>query len=168
MSTPQDKCLACDLLTGVRQLPGGRLHETSRWVVEHTIGPLGLGTLVVKPIRHVVHLADLDATESVELGPLLRQTAAAVTEIVDAEQVYTCLWSHAGGVPVHIHFVVQPITRADMTRFNALGPDLQTAMFHEGTLPGEDEIKLICLRFRNLFADYENAVVSDGDAAEQE
>jgi diadenosine tetraphosphate (Ap4A) HIT family hydrolase len=80
-------CLACDLIADTARLPGGRLHESSRWVVEHTIGPLGLGTLVVKPFRHVVHVADLDETESAELGPLLQQTAAAVTQVVAPEQV---------------------------------------------------------------------------------
>jgi diadenosine tetraphosphate (Ap4A) HIT family hydrolase len=144
-------CLACDLIADTARLPGGRLHESSRWVVEHTIGPLGLGTLVVKPFRHVVHVADLDETESAELGPLLQQTAAAVTQVVAPEQVYTCLCSHAGAVPVHIHFVVQPITRSDMTRFDALGPDLQAAMFRADTRPHETEIERICEQFRSVF-----------------
>jgi diadenosine tetraphosphate (Ap4A) HIT family hydrolase len=116
--------------------------------VEHTVGPLGLGTLVVKPLRHVVHVADLDEAESAELGPLLRHTAAAVTTVIQPEQVYVCLWSHAGGAPAHIHFVVQPVTEADKTRFGALGPDLQAAMFREGAVPGEREIELVCARLR--------------------
>lgn len=41
---------------------------------------LGVGTLIVKPKRHVLHVADLDTDEAEELGPLLRRTAAAVTE----------------------------------------------------------------------------------------
>lgn len=127
------------------------MHRTSRWAVEHTVGPLGLGTLVVKPLRHVVHVADLDEAESAELGPLLRQTAAAVTTVIQPEQVYVCLWSHAGGAPAHIHFVVQPVTEADKTRFGALGPDLQAAMFHEGAVPGEREIELVCARLRRAF-----------------
>jgi galactose-1-phosphate uridylyltransferase len=106
---------------------------------------------VVKPIRHVVHVAEMNEAESSELGPLLRQTAAAVTEVVEPEQVYTCLWSHAGGVPVHIHFVVQPITRSTIAQFDALGPDLQTAMFRDGTLPGTDDVDAICRRFRAIF-----------------
>ena len=124
------------------------MHRTSRWAVEHTVGPLGLGTLVVKPLRHVVHVADLDEAESAELGPLLRHTAAAVTTVIQPEQVYVCLWSHAGGAPAHIHFVVQPVTEADKTRFGALGPDLQAAMFREGAVPGEREIELACARLR--------------------
>jgi hypothetical protein len=63
-----ERCLACDLYDG----PGGVIHETPHWVVEHCVGPLGPGTLVVKPKRHVVHVADLSSEEADELGPLLR------------------------------------------------------------------------------------------------
>lgn len=46
-------CLAGDLPSGRRLLPGGRIFETDRLVVEHCVGPLGLASLVVKPKRHV-------------------------------------------------------------------------------------------------------------------
>ena len=57
-------CIACDLTAGAEDLPGGRIHETTGWVVEHCIGPLGVGTLIVKPKRHVVHVADLTQSEA--------------------------------------------------------------------------------------------------------
>ncbi|GAA4620906.1 hypothetical protein GCM10023196_006710 [Actinoallomurus vinaceus] len=151
MTVSTDSCLSCDLISGARPLPGGRIRESSGWVVEHCVGPLGVGTVVVKPLRHVVHVADLDEAESAALGPLLRRTAAAVTEVVRPEQVYVCLWSHAGGVPGHIHFVVQPIIKADMTRFNAGGPELQTAMFRAGEFPDEYEVEEVCMRLRDAF-----------------
>jgi hypothetical protein len=44
-----DGCLACDLSEGRRPLPGVRLGETPGWIVEHGVGPLGIGTLIVKP-----------------------------------------------------------------------------------------------------------------------
>jgi diadenosine tetraphosphate (Ap4A) HIT family hydrolase len=135
MSAADDQpgCIACDLLAGRRECPGGRIDETPRWVVEHCVGPLGVGTLIVKPKRHVLHVADLDAEEAAELGPLLRRTAAAVTAAFDPEQVYVCLWSHADGVPGHIHWVVQPVAAsADPAR---RGPQLQAAMFAAGEFP---------------------------------
>jgi diadenosine tetraphosphate (Ap4A) HIT family hydrolase len=145
---PVAGCLACDLLVGVRPLPGGRLAESAGWVVEHSVGPLGLGTLVVKPVRHVVHVAALTDAESEALGPLLRRVAAAVTEVVRPEQVYVCLWSHADGVPGHLHFVVQPVVKADMARHDAFGPALQMAMFREGTVPNAGEVDALCERLR--------------------
>lgn len=135
MIGPEDHpgCLACDLTAGRRPLPGGRIEETRSWVVEHCVGPLGVGTLIVKPKRHVVHVADLDAEEAGELGPLLRRVAAAVTEAFEPEQVYVCLWSHADGVPGHVHWVVQPVdASADSSR---RGPHLQAAMFDAGEAP---------------------------------
>jgi len=42
-----DDCLACDLAAGRQPLPGGVIHQTESWLVEHCVGPLGLGTLIV-------------------------------------------------------------------------------------------------------------------------
>jgi hypothetical protein len=41
-----DDCLACDLASGRRPLPGGLIHSTESWLVEHCVGPLGLGDIV--------------------------------------------------------------------------------------------------------------------------
>src|SRR5713226_9321756 len=94
-------CLACDLTEGRLPLPGGLIHETPGWRVEHCVGPLGVGALVVKPKRHVLHMWELEVAEAAELGPLLRLASRAVAELNEPEQVYVSLWSHAGGVPVH-------------------------------------------------------------------
>jgi diadenosine tetraphosphate (Ap4A) HIT family hydrolase len=123
-------CLACDLAEGRIDLPGGRILETDLWIVEHCVGPLGIGTLVVKPRRHVVHLWELTETESDALGPLLARVSSVVADIVKPEQIYAALWSHSEGVPGHIHFVIQPVTRARMEEYeNLYGPRLQLAMF---------------------------------------
>ncbi len=42
-------CFVCDLSHGRVHLPGGSIHRTDHWVVEHCAGPLGVGTLIVKP-----------------------------------------------------------------------------------------------------------------------
>jgi diadenosine tetraphosphate (Ap4A) HIT family hydrolase len=126
-------CLSCDLMEGRLPLPGGRIYETSHWVVSHCVGPLGVGTLIVNPKRHVVHVGDLDADEAAELGPLLQRVAAAVTEAFDPHQVYVCLWSHADNVPGHIHWVVQPAEASDDP--SRRGPTLQAAQFAEGEPP---------------------------------
>ncbi|MFC5181312.1 HIT family protein [Actinomadura harenae] len=129
-------------------------------MVEHAVGPLGVGTLVVKPVRHVLHVADLDESESAALGPLLRRVSAAVTELVRPEQVYVCLWSHAGGEPGHIHFVVQPVRRADMERFDAFGPALQGAMFAEDERPDPAAVEEFCARVRPLLGSAQDEVMS--------
>ena len=85
-------------------------------------------------------------------GPLLQLASKVAGELVGAEQVYNCLWSHAGGVRVHIHYVVQPVTAADMERFGGYGPTLQVAMFAVGELPEPAEVEAIAWRARQLFA----------------
>ncbi len=141
-------CLACDLAAGREPLPGGVIAETDGWIVEHCVGPLGVGTLIVKPRRHVVHVADLDADEADELGPLLRKAAALVTALVEPEQVYVCLWSHHGGRPGHIHFVVERVTREQKEALGTVGPGLQLAMFEAGELPDPEAVAEFAERAR--------------------
>ena len=131
--------MACELVEHPEGVPGGRIATIGGWVVEHCIGPLGVGTVVVKPARHVIHLADLDPAEVAQLGPALTGVARAVAEAASEVgeppgQVYACLWSHAQRQPGHIHFVVQPVGSALMERFDAHGPTLQVRMF-EGDEP---------------------------------
>lgn len=143
--------MACELAEGTRPLPGGRIHETTHWLVEHCVGPLRLGTLIVKPRRHVTAVAELTDEESHELGPLLRAASKVAAELVAAEQVYNCLWSHAGGTPVHIHYVVQPVTKNLMERHGCHGPALQVAMFNEGNVLPEAQISEVAGRARAAF-----------------
>jgi len=58
------------------------------------------------------------------------------------------LWSHAGGVPVHIHFVVQPVTRTLMDSIDDYGPHLQVAMFDAGATPPKGEVERFAERAR--------------------
>jgi diadenosine tetraphosphate (Ap4A) HIT family hydrolase len=147
-----DGCLACDLSSGRVPLPGGVICETSLWIVEHCVGPLGLGTLVVKPKRHVVHVAELDHAEAGELGPLLRDSARCAAEVTSPDQVYVTLWSHAGGRPCHIHWVVQPVTRAELRLHGLHGPKLQVAMLERGAAPAPRDVEEIAERLRAAFA----------------
>jgi diadenosine tetraphosphate (Ap4A) HIT family hydrolase len=124
-------CLACDLTSGKAEVPGGPIFETPAWRVEHCVGPLGVGTLVVKPKRHVLRVSALDGAEASQMGPVLWNTAAAVEHLTEAKQVYVCLWSHG---PVHLHYVVQPELTEVVERFGGHGPRLQAAMF-DGAQP---------------------------------
>ncbi len=143
-------CIPCDLLVGRRPCPGGLIDETARWTVNHCIGPLGVGTLIVAPKRHVVHVWDLDGEEAAELGVLLRRTAGAVATAFDPHQVYVCLWSHADNVPGHIHWVVQPVAASDDPRRR--GANLQAAMFEGGELPDPAAMEDAANRVRAVLA----------------
>jgi diadenosine tetraphosphate (Ap4A) HIT family hydrolase len=145
-----ESCLACELASGERELPGGRIHATSHWVVEHCVGPLGVGTLIVKPLRHVTHVWDLDDAEARELGPLLTRVAGAIRALLEPEQLYVTLWSHAGGTPVHIHWVLQPV--GPERPGGLFGPHLQVAMFDEGEAPPLADVQAAADSLRGLLA----------------
>jgi diadenosine tetraphosphate (Ap4A) HIT family hydrolase len=150
--TSPSSCIACDLTSGASELPGGRIFETSLWVVEHCVGPLGVGTLIVKPFRHCLHLSDLTAPETQQLGPLLQRTSRVVQRLCAAEQVYACLWSHANWVPGHIHFVVQPAWGHLKDRHVGPGPSVQAAMFNERAPLDRAQVEAFCDRARQEFA----------------
>jgi diadenosine tetraphosphate (Ap4A) HIT family hydrolase len=145
--------MACQLSSGDLALPGGRIFRTQSWLVEHCVGSLGLGTLIVKPERHVTSVADLSEVEAAELGPLLCRTSQVASQLVEADQIYNCLWSHAGGEPVHIHYVVQPVTKKQMSDFAAHGPSLQVAMFSEGSAPDPADVERISDLARARFSE---------------
>ncbi|MGH2829973.1 MAG: HIT family protein [Actinomycetota bacterium] len=125
------ECEGCRLTSGASPLPGGRIFQTEHWVVEHCVGTLGIGTLILKPFRHTVRLSDLSVDEAAELGPLITHMTSLVEELTAADQVYVCLWSHAGWEPGHVHFVVQPSWNHLKDRFPGPGPSVQMAMFKE-------------------------------------
>ena len=143
-------CMACGLTNGDIPLPGGRIFESEFWVVEHCVGPLGVGTLILKPLRHFTHVADLELDEAAELGPLLRKFSGLIEEIIEPDQVYVCLWSHMDWEPVHIHFVLQPIAYEMRHSFNAGGPSLQAEMARRGEFPDERDVEAFCDRVRAM------------------
>ena len=144
-------CIACDLTSGRLGLPGGLIAATAHWRVEHCVGPLGVGTLLVKPSRHVESVAALSADEAAELGPLLARVSDAVSRLCAPEQVYVCLWSHAERRPGHVHFVVQPATRELVEGHEGLsGPALQTEMFRRGVAPDADAVAAFAASARAL------------------
>jgi diadenosine tetraphosphate (Ap4A) HIT family hydrolase len=137
-------CYACRLTEGAELLPGGRLYTTAYWVIEHCTGPLGVGTLIVKPLRHCLHLGDLTPAEAQELGPILQRVSQVVQTLTQADQVYVCLWCHAGWQPVHIHFVVQPAWNGWREAYARPDPSVQTAMFEAGNAPPPSEVETFC------------------------
>jgi len=148
---PVEGCKTCELTSGRAVLPGGAIARESGWVVEHCVGPLGVGTLIVKPERHVEHVADLTEGEGAVMGVMLYRAARVVTELSDPDQVYISLWSHAGRRPGHIHYVVQPVDQHVMARHDAHGPKLQAAMFDLDEAPDPAHIEAYADRARSAW-----------------
>ncbi|MBB4787541.1 hypothetical protein [Streptomyces rapamycinicus] len=155
-------CLGCDLLAGRRELPGGVLHETTAWVVNHVVGPMNLGTLIVGPREHVVAIADLDDAAAAELGPLLRDTARVVETLCQPEQTYVCVWSHGLDARKHLHIAVQPVTAEVRARYGGLRSEqLQARMLADGDEPDVADVEQFCERARELFLAIAGSSVED-------
>ena len=106
-------CLACATISGEVRPPGGVILDDSLWVLEHAWGPVPLaGWLILKPKRHVEHLAGLTRDEANGLGPHISKISEAMQSALDAERVYVCSF---GEMIAHVHFYLLP-RYADMPR----------------------------------------------------
>jgi diadenosine tetraphosphate (Ap4A) HIT family hydrolase len=94
----------------------------------------------------------LSEPEAEEVGPLLRRVAAAAARLTQPDQVYVGLWSHAGGRPVHVHWVVQPVTRDLMDEIGDYGPHLQAAMFDRNETPSRAAVEAFAADARALLS----------------
>lgn len=144
------QCYACRLTHEDESCPGGTLLATERWVVQHCTGPFPVGTLIVKPVRHLVHLSELTPDEASELGPLLPRLCGIVQALTRADQVYVCSWSHRDWIPNHVHFVVQPAWSSQRERFSKPGPSLQAQMLEVGETPSPADVVAWCEDARRL------------------
>jgi diadenosine tetraphosphate (Ap4A) HIT family hydrolase len=100
------KCLSCDIVTGKQVEPGGVIYENTYWHVGSAVGPaVWRGFLVIKLKRHCEHLAELTPAEAAVLGPVIRTTCLALTEVLRTAKVYVC--SFGEGVK-HVHFWALP------------------------------------------------------------
>jgi ATP adenylyltransferase len=146
-------CLSCDIAAGRYAVSGGILHRTARWIVNHSVGRLNLGTLVVAPRDHVVAVAELDDIAVVELGPLLRDAAGVVEEICRPEQTYVCVWSHGRIERRHLHILVQPVTTELVAQYGGLRSEkLQAQLMTTGEPPGVADVERFCDAARQRFA----------------
>ncbi len=143
-----ENCLACDLTAGRQALPGGVIHQTSHWAVEHCIGPLGVGTLIVKPLHHTARFTDRKPEEAAEFDSMLLAVANALGDELAPDQTYICQWSHAGWTPRHVHFVVQPEWEANRERFERPVPFTQMAVFEADAPLNPGEVDEFCDRMR--------------------
>ena len=148
-------CIACDLTHGRSDLPGGRIFTTNYWVVEHCVGPFPIGTLILKPIRHILHVAELTPGEATELGPLLHLVSSCIQALTSSNQVFNCLKSHGRGIPSHIHYVMQPAWADDHVKYGGSGPALQVGQARALTSPEAKLVKEFSQRSIDWFAQAE-------------
>jgi diadenosine tetraphosphate (Ap4A) HIT family hydrolase len=105
--TEEQECLTCRLNEGEGRAPGGVIYQDGLWRLEHAIEPIPMaGWLVLKPLRHVEHFADLTPEEAAVFGPLTRQITQAMREVLRPEKIYLSLYAEAVGFAhLHVHII---------------------------------------------------------------
>lgn len=128
-----DGCLACDVLAGKVTPPGGVIYDDQHWRVDHSTSPVLLpGFLIIKPRRHVEHIALLTAEEMAAFGPLLRNTCRALAHVLHPAKIYV---SSFGEAVSHIHFYILPRT----PKMPASGIEVLDRLFREKPWAASDE-----------------------------
>lgn len=130
-----DGCLACDVLAGKVTPPGGVIYDDRFWRVDHSTSPVVLpGFLILKPRRHVEHIALLTAEEMAAFGPLLRNTCRALAHVLHPAKIYA---SSFGEAVSHVHFYILP--RYPRTpEMPANGIEVLNRLFSEKPWAGSD------------------------------
>ena len=140
----RNQCLACDVLTGRIEAPGGVIYKDDHWVVDHSVSPVLLrGFLIIKPKRHCEQIAELTIEEMESLGPIISRTANALTRALHPEKIYV---SSFGEFVRHIHFYVIPRTH-DMPPD---GPTVIAQMFDGRWACSDDEAAEVANRIREM------------------
>ena len=115
-------CVSCDIVAGKRIEPGGVIHEDRYWHVGTAVAlpVVWRGFLIIKLKRHCEHLAELSSEEALALGPVIRSTCSALTEVLKPAKIYVC--SHGDGIK-HVHFWVLP-------RPSSMRPGMHSVIFN--------------------------------------
>ncbi|MCM2257595.1 MAG: HIT family protein [Vicinamibacteria bacterium] len=112
------KCALCGIASGAIPAPGPAPLARGPFLVHAKLEPgAHAGWLLVVPRRHVEQVAELTDEEARGLGPLLRETAAALRAETGAAKTYVACFAEV--VP-HLHFHV--IARAGDAPEDARGP----------------------------------------------
>jgi diadenosine tetraphosphate (Ap4A) HIT family hydrolase len=103
-------CITCRANRGEVPTPGGVIYQDALWRLEHTFEPIPLvGWLVLKPLRHIENVAELNSEEAAGLGPLIQRVSAALTAELGCPKVYVCVFAEAANAAhVHVHLIARP------------------------------------------------------------
>lgn len=110
-------------------MPGGRIYVTGNWIVEHCIGNLGYGTVIIKTKKHKENFSQCSNAEIMEFANLLKILHLAIEKVCNPDQIYISKW---GEEVKHLHIVIQPIYQKMKMQYQAKGPSLQAKMLNEG------------------------------------
>lgn len=139
--TKQSDCLGCQINAGKIVPPGGMIHRTRYWILDHAMGqtvgaPLPLkGFLMLKAARHVEHMSDLHPGEAAEFGEVLYYVSRALRVVVKPEKIhYFCM----GELVRHVHWYIVP----RYSHMPASGPEVLSGVFERWPSTQEEVIEV--------------------------
>jgi diadenosine tetraphosphate (Ap4A) HIT family hydrolase len=148
MKHQMDTCLACRLNNNPNLVPGGRIVETKHWIVEHCIGPFGVGAVILKTKQHKARFSECTQSEVKEFASLLKLIHDAMEDVLNPEHIYVSKW---GEVTPHVHFLIQPITQETKKKYQAHGPLLQAKMVQSGEIPDPKQAAQVAKKLKQWF-----------------
>lgn len=99
-------CLACELVSGTKQVPGGIVWKRDGFILHAVAQATPVrGWMVLTSERHVRAWYDLSEAESAALGVLAREVMQAQKRVLGAEHVYAFA---IGDVLQHFHLHLVP------------------------------------------------------------
>lgn len=120
------ECLTCAFGENPPEELGGRVFETGHWRIEHSVGPVPEGSMVLVLRRHIPRLGELNEEEAAEMGRLQVALSGAIEKVTKAYRVYVSLWNEGSN---HVHWVFMPVTAELRQKFGGLKASrLQAAM----------------------------------------
>jgi diadenosine tetraphosphate (Ap4A) HIT family hydrolase len=114
MPQPLSSCEFCEIVAG--RSPASVVHRDADCIAFMDIRPVTAGHLLVVPIEHATHLADLDPEEGRALFALAQRLAAAIRRSglkPDGINLHLADGEAAGQEIFHIHLHVIPRYRGD-------------------------------------------------------
>ena len=98
-----DACVLCERACRLDADDPGWVLRSDRWAVSVHPAVAAPGWVAIQTVRHTDGLADLNAAEAADLGPLLYRVSQAVTRVTGSRRVYT--YSLGEGCP-HTHILL--------------------------------------------------------------
>jgi diadenosine tetraphosphate (Ap4A) HIT family hydrolase len=101
-------CFTCRANLDDHLAPGGPIYQSDGWRLEHSCEPIPMiGWLILKPIRHIESLAELDENEAAAMGLLARRVSQAMARVLNCPRTYLGLFAE-GEHTRHLHLHIVP------------------------------------------------------------
>ncbi|MBN1659584.1 MAG: HIT family protein [Anaerolineae bacterium] len=113
-AAPGEQCLFCDIIQG--RAPASRVYADSQVVAFMDTQPVNPGHLLVVPLAHATHLADLDEDTGAHLFRIGKRLAAALRASglpCQGINFFLADGAPAGQSVFHVHLHVLPRFRGD-------------------------------------------------------